>query len=198
VAETGGGKTLAYLLPIIDTCKDVRKTFPHRSKNQPIAIVVVPTRELAFQVYSTLQRLLSNQQQINAAIDLNPECINAKRSVTSTEINSLEDLNANDKLVDVLVTTPIQLEKRLKSRESEAALNSVYLKHIVMDEADTLMDDSFNQITLNCLSLLELNLNLPLTTDTGLLFFYSCCLFFKSFTRVNLFVRRVGANDSKA
>lgn len=166
VAETGGGKTLAYLLPIIETCTEVRTLMPARAANQPIAIVLVPTRELAFQVYSTLHKLLAeNPHQINPAVDLNHECINSKRGVSDIEINSLDDLATDGKLIDVLITTPSRLEKRLQSEQS--ALNSIYLKHIVMDEADTLMDDSFNQITLNCLSSLELNLTLPRSASTG-------------------------------
>lgn len=167
VAETGGGKTLAYLLPIIETCTEVRKLMPARAANQPIAIILVPTRELAFQVYSTLHKLLAdNPHQINAAVDLNYDWINNKRGFSNNiEINALEDLATDGKLIDVLITTPSRLVKRLQSEQS--ALNSVYLKHIVMDEADTLMDDSFNQITLNCLSSLELNLTLPRSSPIG-------------------------------
>lgn len=163
VAETGGGKTLAYLLPIIETCirfKKILSELPARSINQPIGIILVPTRELAFQVYSTLNKLLeASESDINIACDLHPDVITAKRNVSHMKINSFADDQTRP--VDILVTLPGQLKKQLCAPVLNERLNSIYLKHIVMDEADTLMDDSFNATTLECLSQLELNLNLP-------------------------------------
>lgn len=44
IAETGSGKTLAYLLPMLRHIQDQR---PLKNEEGPIALILVPTRELA-------------------------------------------------------------------------------------------------------------------------------------------------------
>ena len=96
IAETGGGKTLAYLLPLIETCIRVKqnlKTSLKRGLNQPVGIILVPTRELAFQTYSTLNKLLSVAQprtdrekilsEINIVCGLHQNVIESKRKASS-------------------------------------------------------------------------------------------------------------------
>ncbi len=51
IAETGSGKTLAYVLPMLRHILDQE---PIKQNEGPIALVMVPTRELANQVYSTV------------------------------------------------------------------------------------------------------------------------------------------------
>lgn len=48
IAETGSGKTLAYVLPMIRHIRDQR---PLEEGEGMIGLIMVPTRELAFQVY---------------------------------------------------------------------------------------------------------------------------------------------------
>lgn len=130
---------------------------------------MVPTRELVFQVYKSMKSLLTLEStnelnkyekqlaEVNFVCDLNPEIVKSRQNISNVNIKCFEDVN--DELVDILITTPSQLRKRLDC--TNEAINSVYLKQIVLDEADTLMDDSFNRITLECLTALQLNLNLP-------------------------------------
>ena len=47
LAQTGTGKTLAYLLPILNDIKFAKEKTVR-------AIVIVPTRELAFQIFNVL------------------------------------------------------------------------------------------------------------------------------------------------
>ncbi len=49
-AKTGSGKTLAFGLPIIQNLRDAEK-------NRPVALVLVPTRELCSQVTEALRPL---------------------------------------------------------------------------------------------------------------------------------------------
>jgi ATP-dependent RNA helicase DDX31/DBP7 len=63
-AQTGSGKTLAYLLPIVQDL--VALAASRAAKGRPLdrsvgtlAIILVPTRELANQIYETAQALLS-------------------------------------------------------------------------------------------------------------------------------------------
>lgn len=48
-AETGCGKTLTYLLPMIDKIYRWKKLID-RQYNYPLGLIVTPTRELAFQI----------------------------------------------------------------------------------------------------------------------------------------------------
>lgn len=54
IAETGSGKTLAYVLPMIRHVLDQR---PLKDGEGPIALILAPTRELAFQIYSITKQL---------------------------------------------------------------------------------------------------------------------------------------------
>ena len=56
-SQTGSGKTLAYLLPVIDSF----------IKNKTTALILVPTRELATQIYSTLNKV-TRYYKINSAV----------------------------------------------------------------------------------------------------------------------------------
>lgn len=168
VAETGGGKTLTYLLSVIETCTRMHRLINDsglsRLNSQPLAVIVVPTRELVFQIYTSLFKLLGPDSSVNFVCDVHPDVINAKRSLSSIPIASMDDKEQKSP-VDILITLPTNLKKRLSSSE-EIPLNSVYLKNIVFDEADTLMDDSNNQMVLDCLKLLKLNLILPKSKST--------------------------------
>nr|CAD7265710.1 unnamed protein product [Timema shepardi] len=49
-AETGCGKTLAYLLPVIQQILSLQHQVPEDKLNSPLALVVTPNRELATQI----------------------------------------------------------------------------------------------------------------------------------------------------
>lgn len=49
-AETGCGKTLTYLLPMIDEVLNWKKMEEKREYNSPLGLIITPTRELAFQI----------------------------------------------------------------------------------------------------------------------------------------------------
>lgn len=56
-AETGSGKTAAFILPIID---NITKT-GSSSACSPIALTVAPTRELVLQLYDQARKLASGK-----------------------------------------------------------------------------------------------------------------------------------------
>ncbi|ROI14219.1 DEAD/DEAH box helicase [Epilithonimonas hominis] len=53
IAQTGTGKTLAYLLPVL-------KTWKYNKTGNPTVLVLVPTRELVVQVTEVLEKLTEN------------------------------------------------------------------------------------------------------------------------------------------
>ncbi len=68
-AQTGTGKTLAFLLPIVESLLKNAAGTPERSNGQAIrALVLSPTRELAIQIAETFSKLASNtrsEQQLS-------------------------------------------------------------------------------------------------------------------------------------
>jgi hypothetical protein len=179
VAETGGGKTLAYLLPMLEVCVRTRRFLNDieitRTHKQPIGVIVVPTRELAYQVYEMARSLLDNVEQLekqrtsrspyqteylgylkelNVVIDLHPNQIKAKERIGKVAVNSIRDqkeetkenvdTKAVEKPIDILITLPGQLEKRQRGNY----FNGVFVRQVVLDEADTLLDDRYTLINL--------------------------------------------------
>lgn len=133
-AETGSGKTSAYLLPILERFLSA----PHRSSREIHALVLVPTRELAAQVREVAQELavhLPNRIKIVSAVggvSINPQMM-ALRGGT-----------------DILVATP----GRLLDLLDQNALTLSGVKTLVLDEADRMLDAGFSGELDRILSLL--------------------------------------------
>jgi superfamily II DNA/RNA helicase len=196
LAETGGGKTLAYSLPLVDSCALTSMYLSSSGVKrdclrQPFAIVIVPTRELAFQVHAMIKRLIDTRKLeqmtthtlsehneaaylnaikgLNVVVDMHSDIVEIRKKHLPEESADLQidcvdellvEANANtgsSKSIDILITLPGQLKARLCRQKP--FFNSVYLKHLVLDEADTLLDDSYNRLTLECLRSLQLNLD---------------------------------------
>ena len=55
--KQGSGKTLTYLVPMMQSIKDDETVFMVRARpRRPRALVLVPTRELALQVYKVANK----------------------------------------------------------------------------------------------------------------------------------------------
>lgn len=120
-AETGCGKTLTYLLPMIQNLMGRKAT----EMNTPKALILVPNRELAYQI-GTVAEILAG------AVDLKVKVIvggQTKKKMMNPDISE----------IDILVATPGVLAKL--STLGIYKLNEV--AYTVLDEADTLIDDSF-------------------------------------------------------
>ncbi|CAH2002369.1 unnamed protein product [Acanthoscelides obtectus] len=120
-AETGCGKTLSYLLPIIQKVAENKSS----GMNAPRAIVVVPNRELAYQIGEMAETL-------GQCLDVKVKIIVGGRTKQLMMFPHFEE-------VDLLVATPGVLSKL--STVGVYKLGEV--AHTILDEADTLMDDSF-------------------------------------------------------
>lgn len=118
IAQTGTGKTAAYLLPILMKIKYAQGMHPR-------ALILVPTRELGVQVFENAQ-LLGKYTDLRFASlygGLGPKA----------QIDSIK------KGVDIVVATPGRLiELYLKG---ELVLKDV--KTLVLDEADRMLDMGF-------------------------------------------------------
>lgn len=164
-AETGSGKTLAYLLPVIDALKrqeemdkiveiekneeDARTKIekrdalglydleapdvdaPHSNMGRPRALILLPSSELVAQT-GKLVKLIGHTVKYKSAP--------ISSSLTPTVIrNRLFNPNG----IDIVVSTP-----HLISSIAEKDPNILSrITHIVVDEADSLLDRSFSSTT---------------------------------------------------
>jgi ATP-dependent RNA helicase MRH4 len=166
-AETGSGKTLAYLLPVVDAVKRAEarekeedkaieeqkarereermknKSFdlepeepPMTNAARPRAIILVPTSELVSQVGAKLKELAHAVKYRSGAI---------AATFTPRRISNAI-LHPNG--IDILVSTPHLLGSIAKTNPN--ILSRV--THLVLDEADSLMDKSFIPTTTEIIS----------------------------------------------
>lgn len=118
VAQTGTGKTAAYILPILTRLVKAEG-------EDPRAVILVPTRELSIQVGEDLEELSQFTNIRHAAV---------YGGVGWTK--HAEMLNSG---IDILVATP----GRLLDLYNHNVLNLKKVKVLVIDEADRMLDMGF-------------------------------------------------------
>ncbi len=119
VSQTGRGKTLAYLIPLVEKLvkSDEQNLFPQ--PNRPRGLIVVPSRELASQVTSVIRTMFGRSVTVLGLG--NSTCMKEKRILT-------------DIGVDIVVGTA----SRIASLISHHRLSLKQCQMVVVDEADTL------------------------------------------------------------
>jgi len=117
VAETGTGKTLAYLLPILQQFET--------GKHDPQAVVICPTRELALQVAAEAERF--------------GEAVGLRSVVAYGGTSSADQKRALAEGRDLVVATP----GRLLDFVNSAWLSMRQVRWLVLDEADRMLDMGF-------------------------------------------------------
>lgn len=121
LAETGSGKTAAFVLPILQALM---------AKPQKLhSLILAPTRELAYQISQTVQALGS--------------LISVKCAVLVGGMDMIPQSIALGKMPHVVVATPGRLLDHL---ENTKGFSLRQLKYLIMDEADRLLDLDFGPI----------------------------------------------------
>lgn len=128
-AETGSGKTLSYLLPLFQRLLR-GPDLDSRSSTTPRGLVLVPSRELAEQVQAVAQSL-------GRHLGLQVIELGGGLGMSRLKLQLCKRPSA-----DVLVATPGALWKALKSQ----LISLHHLNFIVLDEVDTLLDESFLEL----------------------------------------------------
>ncbi|KAG7195687.1 ATP-dependent RNA helicase dbp6 [Scheffersomyces spartinae] len=118
-ALTGSGKTLAYLIPIIEALH--KRTVP-----KVRAIILVPTKPLINQVKQTLDTLRKGTKL---------HVVSLKNDISLKE----EARKLLSNVPDIIVTTPGRLVDHLTME----SINLQDLRYLVIDEADRLLNQSF-------------------------------------------------------
>lgn len=116
-AQTGTGKTLSFLIPIIERLQDTQS----KSAN---ALILLPTRELAMQVEQACRKLMPRTMSIALVVG------------GMTETTQLKAIRAGARLI---VATPGRLEDFLGRRLVK--LDQVQI--LVLDEVDRMLDMGF-------------------------------------------------------
>lgn len=132
IAQTGTGKTLAYLLPLL-------KTLKYSEQKNPRILIMVPTRELVVQVVEELEKLT---KYINTRI---------LGIYGGTNINTQKQQVAQG--LDILVATPGRLYDLAINRDLQ--LKSI--QKLVIDEVDVMLDLGFRFQLNNIMELLPEN-----------------------------------------
>lgn len=130
-AQTGTGKTLAYLLPLMEKIS---------LKNKGVQVlVVVPTHELAMQVHHQVQRLAKNSglPYLSAAVIGN---VNIERQIQALKKKPQIVIGTSGRILELLTLRKLKVHT---------------VKTLVLDEADKLLDkdhvDGVKKVMKSCL-----------------------------------------------
>lgn len=123
IAQTGTGKTAAFVIPIIEKLHNKKKK--QTRKDGIKALVMVPTRELAIQINDVFLEIAGNTRVksycVYGGVDQDPQ------------IKKLE------KGIDILIATP----GRMFDLVSQGYINLSRIDILVLDEADHMLDLGF-------------------------------------------------------
>jgi len=129
IAQTGTGKTFAYMLPIL-------KNLPFSKQDNPRVLILVPTRELVVQVVDEIEKLA---KYINVRV---------LGVYGGTNINTQKQAIAEG--LDILVATTGRLYDLAVSR----VLQLKSIQKLVIDEVDVMLDLGFRHQLINIFDIL--------------------------------------------
>lgn len=129
IAQTGTGKTFAYMLPIL-------QLLPYSKEKHPRALVLVPTRELVVQVVDEIQKFSKYTELTTVGV------------YGGTNMNRQKE--ALGEGADIIVATPGRLYDLMLS----GALRTKTIKKLVIDEVDVMLDLGFRFQLTNIMDLL--------------------------------------------
>nr|XP_057927500.1 probable ATP-dependent RNA helicase DDX31 [Doryrhamphus excisus] len=126
-SQTGSGKTLSFAVPLVQALQALQPKV--RRSDGPLAVVIVPTRELALQTFHTFQKLLKPFMWIVPGVLMGGE----KRKAEKARLR---------KGINILISTPGRLVDHIKHTLS-IAFSAV--RWLVLDEADRTLDLGFEK-----------------------------------------------------
>ena len=137
-AQTGTGKTLAYLIPIINKFKEDEENGILTRFRRPQICIVAPFRELAVQILHVVKSMSYHAPLRSLG------CIGGEK-------DRIMHRGLKENPIDVIVGTPgtiLDMVQRGKILFTD-------LRYLVFDEADTMFDSSFKAMTKTFLSIMK-------------------------------------------
>jgi ATP-dependent RNA helicase RhlE len=128
IAQTGTGKTFAYLLPLL-------RMHTFSKQKEPRMLIVVPTRELVIQLIDEVRKLTKYMT------------IRCEGVYGGTNMNTQKDLVIVG--LDLIIATP----GRLIDLVMNGYLNLKHIKHLVIDEMDEMLSLGFRTQLMSILDL---------------------------------------------
>lgn len=129
-AQTGGGKTASFVLPILHNLSDLEASGApgrrgDRRQARPKALIIAPTRELAEQIFTSVATYGKHSRVTSAVV-----YGGASKHVQARELSRQPDL---------LIATPGRLLDFIQDR----AIDLSEVSYLVLDEADRMLDMGF-------------------------------------------------------
>jgi ATP-dependent RNA helicase RhlE len=132
IAQTGTGKTLAYLLPCL-------RMWTFSKEKHASILIMVPTRELVVQVVEEVEKLTTYMnvvvRGVYGGVNMNTQALTLREGA------------------DVLVATP----GRLLDLALSGAVKLKYIKRFIIDEVDEMLDLGFRPQLVRVMDLLPAN-----------------------------------------
>ncbi|XP_065196173.1 uncharacterized protein LOC135827642 [Sycon ciliatum] len=123
-ARTGSGKTLSFLIPVVE----LMRKLSFMPRNGTGTIIISPTRELALQIFGVLRELMEKHKQTYGII--------------MGGANRKSEAERLQKGVNILVATPGRLLDHLQNTHG---FNFKNMKALVIDEADRILEIGFEE-----------------------------------------------------
>ncbi|KAK6010356.1 DEAD/DEAH box helicase, partial [Ostertagia ostertagi] len=156
IASTGSGKTLTFALPLIMFCLEQEYMMPFERGEGPYALVIVPSRELARQIYDVIVDLFQAIERDSNMPKAESRTMHWRRSCprASSGLQGVSEhgfvsagvylppfLRRNRYFsgVHVCVATPGRLSDMLTKK----IFNLEVCRYLVLDEADRMLDMGF-------------------------------------------------------
>ncbi|OKL63984.1 ATP-dependent RNA helicase rok1 [Talaromyces atroroseus] len=164
VAPTGSGKTLAFLIPLINKTVNYHREKPE--KREISSIVVAPTKELVSQIVNEGRKLAVGTGVKITAMKKGMQVVahpntDHDEEDESVESDSDQDEDGDEQLKstddrkdttitksDIIVTTPLALVNAISVNKTKNMDSLPSVRHLVLDEADVLLDPLFREQTL--------------------------------------------------
>jgi superfamily II DNA/RNA helicase len=126
-SQTGTGKTLAYLLPILQKTKLLESNGVEPLKSRPKVLIFVPTKELVTQVVKTIKSVTYHVKLSSVGL--------------RSDYRSKRNKESLDRAVDIVVSTPGIFSKMYDSKQ----IFMSQLHTVIIDEADSMLSKGFDE-----------------------------------------------------
>ncbi|KAF8754256.1 Type III restriction enzyme, res subunit [Rhizoctonia solani] len=127
-AKTGTGKTLAFLVPAIETLRRVEQA---STLGVASVLVISPTRELAQQIGQEAQMLVKGMPYgVQVIVGGGPKVVGESNRLLKSRM-------------DILVATPGRLVDHIQNFSMRSQLS--HIRFLILDEADRLLDQGFRR-----------------------------------------------------